>query len=420
MSFLLKSATLYDKGSRFHKKRLNVLIEKGKIAYVGKESPNAKQTIDVKGGILSVGWFDMNTLFGDPGLEHKEDLSSGINLAAASGFTGIGLLPNTAPPTQNKNALSYLKSKNSDSLTQIYPYAAVTVDTKGEDLTEMIDLHVAGAAAFTDGVVPLWHPDILLKTLQYLQKFEGLLITRPEDVHLSRFGVMHEGYESTILGMKGIPNLAEDVVVQRDIELLDYAGGKIHFSTISSTKSVELIRRAKKKGLQVSCDIASFQALFEDKHLDTFNTNLKVTPPFRSSKDNQSLIKGLLDGTITVITSSHRPQDEEGKKLEFDLAEFGIISLQTVAANLCELSKKVDWEILIEAITSTPRSLLNIESPTLEVGAPAELTLVDPRKRWTLNATTNKSRSENSPYWESELVGQVIATFANGKHYVLQ
>ncbi|MEM9390697.1 MAG: dihydroorotase, partial [Bacteroidota bacterium] len=225
MSFLLKSVTIYDKTSEFHKRRLNVFIDRGKIAYVGKDTPDAKQVIEAKDSILSVGWFDMNVSFGDPGLEHKEDLASGLSAAAAGGFTGIGLLPNLEPVTQTKNAVSYLKSYNHGALTKVFPYASVTIDTKGEDLTEMIDLNAAGAAAFTDGVKPIWHTDILLKSLQYLQKFDGLLITRPEDIHISKFAVMHEGQESTVLGMKGIPNLAEDIIVQRDLELLEYTGG---------------------------------------------------------------------------------------------------------------------------------------------------------------------------------------------------
>lgn len=420
MSFLIKSATIYDQGSKHHKKKLNVFIEKGKITYIGKESPQSSQVLDVKEGVLSPGWFDMNTTFGDPGLEHKEDLATGLNAASAGGFTGIGLLPNTKPVTQTKNAISYLKSRNPQSLTQIYPYAAVTLDTKGEDLTEMIDLHTAGAIAFTDGVEPLWHTDILLKSLQYLQKFKGLLITRPEDIHISKFGVMHEGPESTILGMKGIPNLAEDIIVQRDLQLLTYAGGKIHFSNISSAKSVDLIAKAKKKGLQVSCDIASYQTLFLDTDLSSFDTNLKVKPPFRSVKDNKALIKGLTDGVIEVITSSHRPEDEESKKLEFDLAEFGITSLQTVAHNLVKLSESIDWEILINAVTRGPRKLLGLDNPMIEEGAPANLTLLDPGKEWKYDSKTNASKAENTPFWGLTLHGQVMATFNNGKSYIAE
>ncbi|MEM9858824.1 MAG: dihydroorotase [Bacteroidota bacterium] len=418
MSVLIKSATIYCKGSKFHKKKLNVLVEKGKISYVGRESPKAKKVLSVKDGILSIGWFDMNALFGDPGLEHKEDLDSGLVAATAGGFTDVALLPNTSPVTQTKNAISYLRSRNDTNLTQIHPYGAVTIDAKGDDLTEMIDLHEAGVVAFTDGVEPLWHTDILLKTLQYLQKFNGLLITQPEDVHISRFGVMNEGPASTLLGMKGIPNLAEDIIVQRDLELLEYAGGRLHFSNISSAKSVELIKKARKRGLAVSCGIAAYQTAFEDTDLETFNTNLKVKPPFRNSKDNSALIKGLQEGTIEVITSSHQPEDEEGKKLEFDLAEFGITSLQTVAHNLSVLSDKVDWEVLIQAVTAAPRNLLGLEVPKFEEDVPANLTLLDPHKEWILNSATNRSKSENSPYWNTKIKGQVVATFGNGQHYI--
>ncbi|MEM9390762.1 MAG: dihydroorotase, partial [Bacteroidota bacterium] len=235
---------------------------------------------------------------------------------------------------------------------------------------------------------------------------------------ISKFAVMHEGQESTVLGMKGIPNLAEDIIVQRDLELLEYTGGKIHFSNISSGKSIDLIRKAQKRGLKVSCDIAAYQTAFEDTDLDTFDTNLKVKPPFRSAKDNSALIKGLNDGAIEVITSSHKPEDEESKKLEFDLAEFGITSLQTVGHNLVELSKKVEWETLIEAVTSAPRRLLNLEAPKIKEGEVANLTLLDPNREWELSKSTNLSKSENSPYWGSKLIGQVIATFANGRSYL--
>ena len=366
-----------------------------------------------------MGWFDMNAAFGDPGYEHKEDLQSGLAAAAAGGFTGLALLPNTKPVTQTKNAVSYLTMGNRSNLTQIHPIAAVTIDTKGEELTEMIDLHEAGAIAFSDGTEPLWHSDILMKTLQYLQKFNGLLITRPEDVHLSKFGVMNEGAESTILGMKGIPNLAEEIIVQRDLELLNYAGGRLHFSNISSTKSLDLIKKAKKTGLEVTCDIASFQVSFDDTALGSFDTNLKIKPPFRTKDNNSGLIKGLKDGVIDVITSSHQPQDVESKKLEFDLAELGVTSLQTVGHNLVELSEKVDWELLIDKITKAPRELLGIDQPKIEEGEIAELTLLDPHVEWEYNAQTNLSKSENSPYWNDKLKGRVVAVFGNGKEYLL-
>ncbi len=417
MKVLLKAVTILDRNSRYHGKKQNVLIERGKIAAIGKVS-EADQVIAVKGGILSTGWIDMNARFGDPGFEHKESLASGLDAAQAGGFTGVALMPNNKPVTQTKNEVSYLRSKNQESITQVYPVAAVTTDTKGEDLTEMIDLHTSGAVAFSDGHRPLWHTDIFLKAQQYLQKFDGLLIDRPEDLHLTQFGVMNEGPESTILGMKGMPNLAEEIIVRRDLELLEYAGGRLHLSGISTGRSLEMIKAAKKKGLNVSCDITSFQTSFEDNALEHFDTNLKVNPPFRTRKDNNALVKGLKEGVIDVITSGHSPQDEESKKLEFDLAEFGVISLQTVAHNLAELSSRVEMEDLIDKVTRMPRELLGIDQPVIEEGNRAELTLFDPNKEWTLDSGTNRSRSVNSPWWQQKLRGKAVAVFNNGKAYI--
>ncbi len=409
-----------DKGSRHHKKKLNILVDKGKITSIGKTLPKADKVIAPKNGIVSTGWFDMRASFGDPGFEYKEDLSSGLKAAQAGGFTGLALSPNNEPVTQTKNEISYLTSKNSTSATKVYPIAAVTKDTKGEDLTEMIDLHTAGAIAFSDGSLPIWHSDILLKALQYLQKFNGLLIDRPEDIHLNRFGVMNEGVESTILGMKGMPGLAEELAVRRDLELLEYAGGRLHLTGISTDRSLDMIRSAKKKGLNVTCDITTFQSAFDDTMLDDFDTNLKVNPPFRTPKENKALIKGLNDGVIDVITSGHLPQDEESKDLEFDLAEFGIISFQTVAHNLVNLSEKVEFEVLLDKITRAPRELLGIACPVVEAGQPANLTLLDPAMEWELNDNTNLSKSRNTPYWEKPLKGKVVAVFNDNQVYLDQ
>ncbi|MCG8384234.1 MAG: dihydroorotase [Cytophagales bacterium] len=417
MKILLKAVTILDKNSKYHGKKQSVLVDKGKIVSIGK-AVDADKVISVKGGILTPGWFDMNALFGDPGFEHRESLASGVEAAVAGGFTGVALMPNNAPVTQGKNQVSYLTSVNTHSIAQVYPVAAVTVDTQGTDLTEMIDLHTAGAVAFSDGDKPLWHADVFLKALQYLQKFDGLLIDRPEDIHLNRFGVMNEGPESTLLGMKGMPNLAEEIIVRRNLELLEYAGGRLHLTGISTSRSLDMIKSAKKKGLAVTCDMTSYQVSYEDTALDDFDTNLKVNPPFRSKKDNASLVKGLREGIIDVITSGHRPYDEESKKLEFDLAEFGITSLQTVAHNLVELSGKVEMEDVMDKITRVPRELLGIAPPVIEAGNPAELTLLDPNREWTLNTETNRSQSANSPYWGQLLKGKVVAVFNHGREYI--
>lgn len=413
---LIRSARIIDEASPYNGEVVNVLIDEGgKIASIGKEEPSADKVIKAAGMILSTGWFDMRASFGDPGFEYKEDIDSGSEAAASGGFTGVALLPNNKPVTQTKNDISYLRSKNVGALTEIFPIGAVSVDTKGEELTEMIDLHHAGAVAFSDGIQPIWHTDILLKSLQYLQKFDGLLINRPEDIRLNLFGVMHEGVNSTVLGMKGLPALSEELIVQRDIKLLEYAGGRLHFSNISSEEGLNLIRAGKKKGLQISCDIAAYQLSFDDSALKEFDTNYKVNPPFRERKDNDALIKGLQDKSIDVIVSSHLPQDEESKKLEFDLAEFGIISLQTVAHNIAELASDVDMDLLIKAITTTPRKLLHLPIPVIKEGEAANLTLFAPDMEWTFDKRNNRSRSKNTPFWQQVLKGKAVAVFNKGR-----
>jgi len=410
MKILIQGAKIIDKNSPLNGKKADVFIKDGKIAEIGDNAPKtADKVIDGKGKLLTIGWFDMKAVVGDPGFEYKEDLTSAAEAALAGGFTEVAVLPGNNPVTQTKNDVSYIKSRSQDGVT-FHPIAAVTLENKGEDLTEMIDLHTAGAVAFSDGLKPIWHSDILLKSLQYLQKFNGLLINRPEDIHLNVFGVMNEGVSSTSLGMKGMPKLAEEIAVQRDLEILAYAGGRLHFSNVSSARALKLIKAAKKKGLNVTCDVASYQSAFTDEDLFDFNTNLKVNPPFREKSDNKAIEKALDEDVVDVIVSGHIPQDEESKKLEFDLADYGVISLQTVAADLCRLSKNVAIENLLQKVTITPRELLGVHIPSIEKGEKANLTLLDPKAKWTLNASTNKSKSKNSPYWEQELMGRVEAT----------
>jgi dihydroorotase len=302
-------------------------------------------------------------------------------------------------------------------LLQIHPLASVTKNNKGEELTEMIDLHEAGAAGFTDGLKPIWHTDIFLKSLQYLQKFNGVLIDHPEDIWLNMFGQMHEGLQSTMLGLKGMPRIAEEVAISRNLKLLNYAGGRLHLAKLSTAKSISLVRAAKSK-MSITCDIAAYQPLLDDTMLAGFDTNYKVNPPLREKSDNDALIKGLNDGTIDVICSGHLPQDEESKGIEFDHADAGIINLQTFASNLVTLSKDVDWDVLIEKVTHGPRSVLSLENPVIDVEAKANLTLLDPRHTWTLDEKTNLSNAKNSPWFGQSITGKTVAVFNNGKHWI--
>lgn len=417
MKILIEGAEIVDAESPHNGKEKNVLIQNGRIASIGDKAPATDKVIHARGMKLTPGWFDLGTFAGDPGLEYQEDLDSVTEAAAAGGFTGVALLPNTVPALQTKNEISYVTRHNNARLVTLYPMAAVTRDCKGEELTEMIDLRHAGAIAFTDGLKPLWHTDILLKSLQYLQKFDGLLIDQPQDVWLNTYGQMHEGIQSTMLGLKGMPRVAEEVAVSRNLQILGYAGGRLHLARISTARSIELIRLAKKK-FKISCDITSYQALLDDRSVAGFDTNYKVMPPLREKVDQDALIKGLKDGTIDVICSGHHPQDEEGKKTEFDQAGFGIINLQTFASNITALARSVDFSTLIQKIAVNPRRLLGLDVPLVQEGEPANVTLLDPAAEWTLDESTSKSKSRNSPWWGQKIRGRVAAVVNNNKAWV--
>jgi dihydroorotase len=415
MKILIQSAQILDSNSSFHQQEKNVLITNGRITAIGDKNYSADKVIKADGMKLSIGWFDLGTFIGDPGLEHKEDLVSGTKAAAAGGFTEIAILPNTSPAVQTKNEISYLTRNNDNRLVQIHSMASVTKNNKGEELTEMIDLHQAGAIAFTDGLKPIWHTDILLKALQYLQRFDGVLIDHPEDNWLNLFGQMHEGTNSTKLGLKGMPRIAEEIVVSKNIDLINYAGGRLHFSRLSTARSLELLKAAKRK-LKISCDVAAYQPLMDDNALYGFDANYKVNPPLREKADNDAIIKGIKDGTVDVLCSGHVPHDAESKELEFDLAEFGIINLQTFAANLTALSKSIDLDVLIDKVTIGPRKVLKMEVPSIEEDTKANLTLFDPNRKWTFNEQSNYSKSKNSPWFGRELTGKAVAVMNNGKH----
>ncbi len=418
MSTLISSVKIIDKKSKHHLKVRNVLIAKGKIEYIGTDSPKASNLINGKGCILSQGLCDLQATYADPGLEHKEDLISGSEAAMAGGFTDVVLLPNTQPVIQKKNDIKYLTKGNAGSLVQIHPLGAISVDIKGEALTDMLDLSEAGAIAFSDGLTPLWNADLLLKSLQYIKKIDGLIINRPEDKWLALFGVINEGENSALLGMKGIPALAEELAVARDIDILAYTNGRLHLSNISTEGAVKLIKQAKKKGLNISCDVAAHQLVFDDSSVLSFDANYKVSPPFRTESDRKALIKGLQDGTIDAIVSSHQPHDQECKQLEFDLADFGIIGQQTVLSLLHNVAEVIGWEQIIDKLTYDAREIIGLPSIAIKEGEIANLMLFNPKEEWEYNLGSNKSKSQNSPLMGQTLVGKVKAVFNNNKQLI--
>ena len=413
MEFLIRSAQIIDKHSPFNQSTKDILVSNGIIKKIDDQIDFDGQIITGNRLKVSVGWLDMRALYQDPGHEHKEDLESGCAVAAAGGFTDVVLLPNTSPVTSSKNGISYYLKWNKTSAVQLHPMAAVSLNCDGKELTEMIDLHTAGAVAFGDGLKSIWHTDIMLKGLQYLQKFDGLLMNKPEDEMLTAFGHMNEGVSSTMLGLKGMPTLAEVVMIERDLKLLEYAGGKLHFSLISSKEGIELVRNAKKKGLKVTCDVGINYLKFIDEDLSDYDTNLKVNPPYRTESDRQALIKAVKDGTVDCIVSDHIPQDEESKKLEFDLADFGSSNQQTFLSVLHEIfgSEAQDY---LHLFSSNPRALLGLESSTISEGQNACITLFND-EMWTLDSHTNKSKSVASPFFGQELKGRVIGIVNNGQ-----
>jgi dihydroorotase len=416
MKILLKAVQIYHPSSEFHLQRQNILIDAGTITYIGAEDQDADQILNLDGLCVSTGWVDMYATVGEPGLEYKEDIESLADAAAAGGFTDVLCLPNVEPVVQSKGAVSYLRSRSAGLPVNLLPAGAVTVDTQGKDLTEMIDLQRAGAVAFTDGNKPVQGADVMVKALQYLQLFDGVLMNRPEHARLTEYGQMHEGQTSTRLGLKGIPSLAEEVMVTRDLQLLAYTGGRLHFSLISSAGSLEAIRKAKAEGLQVTCDVASYQMAYTDDTMAAFDTNYKVSPPFRTAEDVAAIKQGLQDGTIDVVVSAHEPHDTESKKLEFDLAEFGIINLETAfAVAYTALAGALPLETLIEKFTIAPRNILRLPIPGIAVGEQACLTLFHPELRWIPTPESTKSRSRNSPFLGQELTGKVVGILNKGQ-----
>lgn len=377
------------------------IFDNGEIIPAGSYDSSPSETIIADGWICSEGWVDLRVSAGEPGHEHKETIESLCNSLHVSGFSAAVLTPNTDPVIENKGLVDFLLSKSKAFPVEIIPQAAVTKGTQGEDLTEILDLHFqSGVTIFGEGKVSLSNSDRYLKIVQYLQRVNGILFDHAYDPLLAIFGQMHEGEVSTQLGMKGIPRLAEEVAIQRNLELLRYAGGRVHFQTISTAKSVDLIKQAKKEGLNITADVSIYQLIFNDQDLFDFDPNLKVNPPFREKEDRDALIEGLKDGTIDALVSNHQPEDFDSKFMEFDLAAFGMTGLQTFLPALNQLQEELGWELLLEKITTGPAKVLDSK---ISRG----FTIFDPKEKWIYNEDSNHSLASNNPWFGKELLGKV-------------
>lgn len=407
MSILFKGLKLISPSGV--EKAQNYIFHQGKLFPQSEKSESVTtQEVNASSYMLSRGWVDLRCMVGDPGLEYKETVESLCESLLASGFTSAVILPNTEPVIQSKNEVDFVLNKAKKYPLKLFIQGAVTKNTEGEDLTEILDMHhQSGVTIFGDGIKTLSNGDRYMKILQYLQKFNGVLFDHAYDPLIASFGQMHEGENSTMLGMKGIPSLAEDVAIQRNLEILKYTGGKVHFQTISTAKGVELIRKGKAEGLNITCDVSIYQLLFSDGDLMDFDPNFKVKPPFRGSFDRIALLEGLKDGTIDAIVSNHQPQDFDSKFMEFDLASFGMVGLQTFLPALVMLEKELTWPLLIQKLTSGPASIIGDTDESW--------TIFDPNENWLFDRTTNKSNSQNSPWFGSNLKGKVKYIIQNGE-----
>jgi len=405
MKLLLKSVTILDDKSTHHKKKLDIFIEEGVIRKIGKDIlEKADEEIKIANLHVSRGWFDSSVSFGEPGFEERETIANGLDVAGKSGFTGIALNPYTNPVLDHSGNIAAVKAKAANHPVNLYPVGALTTKSEGVDLAELLDMKEAGAISFCDYKVPLRNPNLLKVALQYAQNFEGLVQSFPQENRIAGNGIVNEHTNSTSLGLKGIPNLAEELQITRDLYILEYTGGKLHIPTISTEKSVQLIKEAKKKGLDVSCSVAIHNLLLSDNELIKFDANSKVLPPLRTKKDSKALIKGLKDGIIDMVTSDHNPIDIENKKVEFDNALYGSIGLESAFGALCNL---FDTEKAIQLLTNG-KERFNIKQHSINEDEIAELSLFVPGEVYNFSETDILSASKNSIFLTKELKGKTI------------
>jgi dihydroorotase len=406
MSILIRSITIIQPGHDHHNTVQDILIQKGKISKIApKIGEDGAKLIDGKGKWAMPGLFDLSTHFCDPGEEFKETLESGLKAAADGGFTSVCTQASTQPAIDSKADIEYILGRSRNALVSVHPIGALSKGRKGESLAELLDMYNSGAVAFSDDLKPIKNPALLKLGLLYTRDFGGLVMSFPFDEELSHQGVMNEGSTSTIMGVLGIPNIAEEIMVQRDLYLAEYTDSPIHFSRISSAGSVELIKKARKKGVQVSCDVALANLIYDDSVLEDFDTNFKLLPPLRSSEDRKALLKAVKEGHIDAVVSDHRPQDIEHKVVEFDHAEFGMIGLQTYVS---EALKVMDAETIYRVSVSNPRRILGMDVPEISEGKDADLCLIDPNLVWNFDEHTNLSLSRNSPLFGKSLTGRSI------------
>lgn len=413
MNVILKSARIIDPENEFHNQVADVKISNGIIEKIGSNIGSAEgfEEITLTDLHISKGWFDTSVSLGEPGFEDRETIANGLQAAAKSGFTGIALQPNSFPVLDNQSQINFVQQKAAGSATSLFPIGALTKNSEGTDLAELFDMKNAGAVAFGDYGKSLDNANLLKLSLQYTQDFNGLIIAFSQDNTIKGKGMVHEGIISTQLGLKGIPSLAEELIIARNLFILEYTGGKLHIPTISSTKSVQLIAAAKAKGLQVTCSVAVHNLVLNDTAIEGFDTRYKVSPPLRTEEDRKALIAAVLDNTIDCITSDHNPIDIEHKKMEFDFAKYGTIGLESA---FCTLQTILPTTVIIEKLTFG-RTIFGLGETAIAEGQKANITLFNPEEESVFTINNIYSKSKNSAFLGQKTKGKVFGIYNQGK-----
>jgi len=419
MQILLKSARIISENSPFKGQTKDILISNGIIQKIGDRiQADGAQVIEAENLHVSGGWMDIFAHFNDPGQEYKEDLQSGSRAAAKGGFTTVLIVPNTQPAMQSKPQIEYVISKTRHGAVQVLPMGAVSKNIEGSSLAEMIEMKEAGAVAFTDGLKPIQSPGIMLKALQYVKAFDGVIVQVPEDTSIAGHGLMNEGIQSTQLGMPGKPAIAEELMVKRDLELAAYTDSKIHFTGVSTAESIRLIAEAKAKGVKVTCSVTPYHLLLHDGLLRNYDTNLKVNPPLRTEADVAALRKAVEDGTVDCFASHHLPQDWDAKTVEFEYAKNGMIGLETAFGLVSKALPNVPVEKIISMLSDVPRTIFGLPAVQIEEGAQANITCFVPGSKYIFEQEHIGSLSKNTYFLGEELQGKVIA-ICNNQQYAI-
>jgi dihydroorotase len=415
MKLVITGVTIADPNSQFNQSTCDVRVEEGKLVAIGESlSPEAgDEVFDGTGCYISPGFFDLNCAIGDPGLETREDIQTAMAAAAAGGFTGIAVLPHAEPVVHSKAEVEYILNRSKDRVVDVHPIGAISRNLEGKELAELYDMQQAGAVAFSDGNKPVADDGFMSRALQYAKGVDALLMVYPENKAIAGKAQVNESRTSVLLGMKGIPALAEQMQISRDLFLSAYHNTPIHISTISTAGSVALIKRAKRDGAKVTCDVAAHHLVFTEDKLNDFDSNYKVKPPLRGKSDVKALLAGLKDGTIDAVTSQHRPHEIEHKDVEFEIAAYGMLGLQTALPFLVKAG--LDAQQIAEKLAIAPRRVLNLEVPKVEVGEKANFNVYSLKETWLYNQDSNKSKSKNSPLLNQQLSGKVKLVYNNNK-----